>query len=137
MYDNGRTAKCRPVLTAWICNGEAPSMTGIASVCLVFLIFLLKKCADYLAVWKIRVHTESRASRYKFSAKIQRVSGNKLQSFSPQNHSETVYTPYTSVAGSDGKICHARRRDAKYDPVPVCRRRALFPIHNIKNRYNE
>ena len=78
MYDNERTAKCRPVLTTEICNGEASSMTGIASVCLVFLIFLLRKCAEYLAVWKIRVNTHTHTHTHTHTQGIARQDINYL-----------------------------------------------------------
>ncbi len=140
LYGSEKYGICRPVcLKDVIVPGGIPISDGVSFPCLSFPVtfptFVSKKCAESLAVTIICIlflSLRRRASRYKFSSKTQRVSGRKFSPFPLQYHPETVYTTYTSVAARDGKICHARRRDAKYDP-----RTRVSPLRFISDSQNK
>ena len=136
MYNDKHIVKCRPFphIADNVCSGDAPSLAEALFVCPAFSKISNRKCADYLAVWKIRVnththtHTQSlRASRYKLSSKYQSVSEKIFRQFCYNPIPKTFDTSYPSVAiGSERNYC-ARRRYTKYVTVPVCRRPALCP----------
>lgn len=66
MYENyGRYHECRHVFLNEIFAGDTPSLVEVFFLCLSLLKKSCKKCADYLAVWKIRVNTHTFSSRVK------------------------------------------------------------------------
>lgn len=85
MYENYRRYReCRHVFLDEIFAGDTPSLIEVFFLCLFLLKKSCKKCADYLAVWKIRVNTHShRASRYKIYLKHQRVASSLFSKETP------------------------------------------------------
>lgn len=61
MYNDKHIVKCRPFphIADNVCSGDAPSLAEALFVCPAFSKISNRKCADYLAVWKIRVNTHT------------------------------------------------------------------------------
>ena len=147
MYNDKHTAKCRPALTNGICFGGTPSLrTEVSFVCgcLCLLKIFLRKCADYLAVWKIRVnththththtHTQYRHARQdtNYPLIINALARNllpDLTGFFLRQHQNYHIPPPWLMAVEElcpTAICEVQS-------VPVCRRPALCPTPKIQN----
>ena len=136
MFCDGHTAKCRSNVGLAICFGDASSFgVKLFLVCVHILKTIRKKCADYLAVWKIRVNTHTHThilSRvfYRLSVKYQSVSKSVFLLFRSLYAPTASFAPYTSTGFSDGRIRYSLRWPVLYEYHTAGHRGAFCPTPN-------
>lgn len=143
MYGSEKYGICRPVcLKDVIVPDGIPISDGVSFPCLSFPVtfptFVSKKCAESLAVTIICIlslsHTHTGAARQdtNFRLKLKELAEGNSRRFRCNIIPKPFIQHIPPLPPATERFVMPGGETRSTIPVPVCRRRALYPIHKIK-----